>query len=278
MAYSSEYFKKIVDFLLSDEITNTDSGIIVISGKFGVGKTTLASIFGKKFMKDKGRYENCLAGIEELEIKLNRKFKKPPEEHCVFANYNLVDGDKKAYFYDIDKFMLPNDEVDYDIFPPWSVFIGDEAHASCLCSYDWSKLERFVLFAYSRMRQAHYLAIFNFQIFSNFNKSLRLFAKEYLAPIDIENEYTCLNDLSKTTLVVGVFFTYEKAQEYEDTSNTELFDEVRLYDYDGNIYESFNSFARLLDFFRVPVNKDFSYESAILTDKKTNKIQEILLE
>lgn len=277
MPYNTEYLMKIVGFLLEDEITSDESGIIVISGKFGKGKTTLASIFGSRFMRDKKRYQNCLMSIDELEIRLNRKFTRPPQEHCVFANYDIFDGNKKAYLYDIDKFMLPNGEVDYDIFPPWSVFIGDEAHASKLCSYDWSKMERFILFAYSRMRQAHFLAIFNFQIFSNFNKSLRSFAKEYLAPVNIQNEYTCLGDLYKTTLVVGVFYTCEKAEEYEVKQNTELFDEVRLYDFNGNIYEHFDSFARLIDFYRVPPNKDFKYDSVLVTDTKTNKQEEIII-
>ena len=278
MPYSTEYLMSIVNFLLEDEITNSDSGIIVISGKFGKGKTTLLSIFGTNFLRDKTRYQNCLASIDELEQKLNRKFTRPPQEHCVYANYNFFDGDKEAYIYDINSFMLPNDELDFEIFPPWSVFFGDEAHQSKLCSYDWAKMERFILFAYSQMRQAHYLSIFTFQIFSNFNKSLRSFAKEYLAPVDIENEYTCLGDLYKTTIVTGVMFTYEKAQEYEDKQNVELFDEVRLYDFNGNIYEHFDSFGRMLDYFRnIPPDKDFKYNSMIVTDTKTNKREEIII-
>lgn len=278
MPYSTEYLMKIVGFLKENEITNNDSGIIVISGKFGVGKTTLAVILGTRFMSDKKRYQNCLLSIKELEIKLNRTFKRPLQEHCVFANFEFHYKNKKAYLYDINKFMLPNEEEDYDIFPPYSVFIGDEAQKSKLCSYDWSKMERFLLFAYTQMRQAHYLAIFTFQIFSNFNKSLRSFAREYLAPVDIENEYTCLNDLYKTTLVVGVMFTCERAQEYEEKQDVNLFDEVRLYDYNGNVYDCFDSFARLIEYFRgIPKNKDFKYDSVIVTDKNTNKVEEIIL-
>lgn len=273
--YNKEVYVKIAEFLIDNSSTIGDTGIILISGKFGKGKTTLTSILMIKVMRDKERYQNCLLDIDKLEILLDRKFSRPPQEHVAYVNYDLVDGDKKAYKVDIDKFMLPNKEVDYDIFPPWSVFGIDEAHASKLCSYDWAKLERFVLFAFSRCRQANYFFIFNFQIFSNFNKSLRTYAKEYLAPVDIENEYTCLNDLYKTTLVVGVFYSYEKAEKYETTPDTDLFDEVRLYDFDGNIYEHFDSFARLIDYFRVPLEKDFKYDSVLVTDKKTNKIEEI---
>lgn len=278
MPYSTESLMNIVNFLLEDEITNDDSGIIVISGKFGKGKTTLLGILLSKFLKDKKRYQNCLASIDELEEKLNRNFTRPPQEHCVFANFDFVDNGKKAYLYDINKFMLPNDELDFDMFPPWSVFGGDEAQKSKLCSYDWSKMERFLLFAYTQMRHAHYLAIFTFQIFSNFNKSLRIFAKEYYAPVDIENKYTCLGDLYKTTVVTGVMYTYEKAQAYEDKQNVELFDEVRLYDHNGNIYNCFDSFRGLLDYFRgISKDKDFKYDNVIVTDTKTNKREEIII-
>ena len=272
----TNFYKKGNKFM--EKVTTEDMGIRVIFGKFGKGKGTLNSIFAVGEMKDIQRYRNCLASIKYLEKKLGRPFTNPPQEHTVYANFDLKYKLKERYEFDPDRFMLPNEENDFDIYPPYSCFHVEEGQSGTFCSYDWSKFPKAALLAFARVRHPHYLFTIDLQFLNNLNKNLRRFAFEYLTPLNIENKKNCLNILCETKVLVGVFTSYERAETFEETQDLELVEEFRVYKHDGNIYRCFDSHSKLLDFFEVDKNKDFSYDlSKCISKLKNNSIQEIII-
>ena len=243
-----------------------DSGIRVIFGKFGKGKGTLNTMFACSEMQDINRYENCLNSIEMISQATGKKYSLPPQNHCVYSSYDIMFNDEKTYDFDSDSFMLPNDEYDYSIFPPYSCFHTDEAQSGRLSAYDWSKFPKPSLLAFSRVRHPHYLFTLDLQFVSNLNKNIRKFAFEYLTPLDIQNEYNCLNQLVKTSVVVGVFYSYDKALDFEEKLDNSLIEEYRVYTHNGDIYSCFDSYGKLLEFF--DTDKDFSYTKITISDLK----------
>lgn len=247
-----------------------DFGIRVIFGKFGAGKGVSNAIFGISEMFDSERFNNGLLGVEELEEKYNRPFKRPPQNHLVFSNFKLKKDGLESYDFDPDSFMLPNEEFDYDIFPPYSSFHVEEGQSGTFNSYDWSSFPKPALLGMARLRHAHYLFTIDLQFVSNLNKNLRKFAFEYITPFDLQHEYNCLNVLIKTKVVWGVFKSYEKAVEYETTQDSSLFEEIREFEFLGDIYSCYDSYSKKEEFFDVPNDKDFCYE---LVKKEKKKIE-----
>lgn len=252
-------------------------GLRIIFGKFGVGKGMTNSIIAIQEMRDIDIYEACLAEIEELEILKNRTFSKPPQEHVVFSNYNIHDEELKAYDFDPDTFMLPNDEEYFNIYPPYACFHVEEGHSGNFLSYDWSKFPKPALLAFSRLRHPRYIFTIDLQFVSNLNKNLRKFAFEYITPLNYEHKYNCLNMLVETIVSVGVFYSYDKAIEFEETQNVELVQELREYKFNGDIYSCYDSFSKKLEFFDVDIDKDFCYDiQKIKTIPKSKKVEIIL--
>lgn len=254
-----------------------DSGIRVIFGKFGKGKSTLNTMFACSEMQDIDRYENALNYIEMIGQTKGKKYSLPPQNHCVYSSYDIFFNDEKSYDFDPDEFMLPNNEYKYSIFPPFSCFHSDEAQSGRLCAYDWSKFPKSSLLAFSRVRHPHYLFTLDLQFVSNLNKNVRKFAFEYLSPLDIQNEYNCLNQLVKTSIVVGVFYSYNKALEYEESMDNSLIEEYRVYTHNGDIYSCFDSYGKLMEFFET--DDDFSYSRVKISDLKNKgeKYKEFVL-
>lgn len=254
-----------------------DAGIRVIFGKFGKGKSTLNSMFACSEMNDLDRYDDSLKSIEMLSQLKSKSYSLPPQKHIVSSSYKIKYQGKESYDFDPDNFMLPNDDYDYNIYPPYMTFHCDEAQSGRMCAYDWSKFPKPAFLAFSRLRHAHYLWTLDLQFVSNLNKNLRKFAFEYLVPLNIENEYNCLNQLVKTSVIVGVFYSYNKAEKYEEDMNDELFEEYRIYTHNGDIYSCFDSYGKLLEFF--DSDKDFSYSKVTISDiKSKNKLcEEIIL-
>ena len=252
-------------------------GIRIIFGKFGKGKGVTNTIIATQEMKDKELYKMSMFEIEQLEIEQNRPFARPPEPHVVFANYDINYKGLKRHFFDPDKFMLPNDEFDYDIYPPYACFHIEEGQSGTFSSYDWSDFPKPALLAFARVRHAKYLFNIDLQFITNLNKNLRRFAFEYVTPLELEHEYNSLNMLVKTTVHAGVFYDYEKAVEFETTQDPKLVEELRDYVFNGNIYNCYDSFSKKREFFEVPNDKDFCYDVAILKDLKRKKRTEIVI-
>lgn len=243
------------------------SGIRIIFGKFGCGKGTLNAILGIMEMHDRVRYEECLRQINELQEKLNRKFTPPPRPHCVHSNFKLKDVDfeeLEAYDIEEDKFMIPNNEYDYNLLEPCACVHIEEAQKGKIHSHDWKSFPRPAEMAYSWVRHDDILFTMDVQDLKKLNDSIRENAFEYLRPLYIDNEYNRMNVLRKTTVTVAVFYSYDKALEFKNTNNLELVDEFREYHYNGDIYSCYDSKGKQIEFYEgAKPEKDFCYDTTI---------------
>lgn len=256
---------------------NIESGIRIIFGKFGKGKGTLNTMLACMEMKDPNLYEYTLERIAYLNEKLGRNFTPPPQNHVVFSNYSIKDGDFTSFAFDPDSFMLPNHEVPYQLYCPGARFHIEEGQSGAFSCYDWYDFPKPALLALSRVRHARYLFTIDLQFITNLNKNIRKFSFEYLTPLNLEFKDNCLNVRTESKCVVGVFYDYEKAVKFETTQDIELCDEFREYIHNGDIFNCFDSFGKEIEFFEAPSDKDLCYDVAKLKNIDTNKVVSIVI-
>jgi len=234
-------------------------GIRVIAGKFGVGKGVTNSIIAINEMRDKNIYNNSITAINELNKSKNREYKTPPQNHVVFSNYTINDRNNHSYDFDPEKFMLPNEEFDYEIFPPYSCFHIEEAQAGSFSAYEWGNFPAPALMAFSRIRHPKIVFTMDMQFIENINKNLRRFAFEYIIPLELEHKKNCLNKIITTISHCAVFFDYNKALAFQDSQDKNLVEEFRDYTFNGNIYNHYNSYSKQEEFYNTDNKKDFIY-------------------
>ena len=237
-----------------------DYGIEIIFGDFGCGKGVVNSILGLQDMHNVDRYNASLTDIEKLENKFNRKFIRPPQQHVTYSNFKLVDGDLEAYDFDPDKFMLPNDDYDYGIFVPWASLHAEEAQSGIFNSYDWSKFPKPALLGFARVRHAKFKLVLDVQDIRNLHTKIREFAYLYMTPILLDHKTNCFNAIYHTDVYLGLFTDYDKAVEYYKTKNFDLIQDIKILPFDGCIYDHYDSFGKMDEFYDVPNNVDFIYK------------------
>lgn len=237
-------------------------GIRIIFGKFGVGKGVTNTIIAINEIDDETIYESGCSAIVELEQCKGRTFEYPPQKHLVFSNYDIRYEGFKNYPFDPSRFMLPNSEHSFDIFPPFSCFHIEEGQSDGFSAYDWSDFPAPALMAFSRVRHPSYTFTIDLQFIENLNKNLRRFAFEYITPLSLEYNYNCLNNRIQTVSHCAVFYDYARAKMFEDNKDPKLIDEIRPYLFKGDIFECFDSHSKKHQFFEVDSKKDFVYDLA----------------
>lgn len=251
------------------------AGIRFLIGPFGCGKGTVNAIIGTQEMDDEERYQECETRTAELQDKFNRKYTLPPQRHVVHSNFDLKHGDKEAYKFDEDTFMLPDKKYKYEIFEPCACFHIEEGQSKNLNGYEWSSFPKPALLAYARLRHNKYLFTIDLQNLDDLNKKIRRFAFEYVRPLYIENDYNRMNVLMKTTVTTAVFYSYNKALEFQDTEDLSLVDEFRDYTYYGDIYSCFDSEGKRFEYYEeADADKDFCYGTSIKVDEVKEVKQE----
>lgn len=253
-----------------------DMGFRVIFGGFGTGKGMTSAIYAIYEMRNKDRFERSLLSIFDYEQRLNREFKLPPQQHVVYSDFVVVDKDKRTYDCDPNMFMLPNEKLDYQLFVPWACIHFEEFHSTMFCSYEWNSLPKAALNACSRVRKPHYLITLDLQRLKTFNVNLRDNCFEYITPISIENEFNCLNQLVKTTVYLAVFHLGEKAEEYEQTKNLDLAEEIRPLVFKGDIRKCYDTNSKDLDFF--DCDKDFYFSKSDIDEFLRNNKEKVVKE
>jgi hypothetical protein len=244
------------------EVPQEMFGMRVIFGKFGVGKGVTNTIIALEEMLDDDNYDNACASIKSLEEKGNRTFNYPPERHVVFSNYKATIDGMQTYDFDPELFMLPNDELNYDAFPPYSRFHIEEAHSGGFSAYKFQQFPEQALMAFARIRHIHVVLTFDLQFLENLNTNMRRYSFEYITPTELKKEYDCLNRLIKVSTTCAVFHDYERALKYEATQNKAFVTETREYTFDGNIFEHYDSYSKEAEFYNFGKEKNFEYRRA----------------
>lgn len=260
---------------MSDDIL---FGIYIIFGGFGCGKGTTGSIIMTNEMDDENLYELACGEIDLLEKEKERTFARPPQKHVVFSSSKVRYDGMETYDFEPDNFMLPNNEgIDFDIFPPYSRLHADESHSGAFLSYDWSKMPKPQLNALSRVRHPNFILYLDLQSLSLMNVNVKRFTFAYITPIALEHQPDCFNQISKTISHCAIFKDLEKAMQYEKTKDIALVEEIKQFEFIGDIYDCFDSYGEKAKFYDVDKNKDFIYFKSRVTKVKNNKKMEIIL-
>jgi len=234
-----------------------DMGFRILIGDYGCGKGLTSAIYAIYEMRDKERFKKSILSILELEQRLDRTFNFPPQEHCVYSDFKVIDKNKCTYDCDPNMFMLPNKDKDYQIFVPWACIHFEEVDSTQFCSYKWQEYSEYTFGANSMVRKPHFLITLDLHRIKTLNPNLRSNCFEILRPVSIENEFNCLNQLVKTTVYLLVFYDIEKVEKFEETKNTDLADEIRVLPFKGNIRKCYDTNSKDLKFW--DCDKDFYF-------------------
>lgn len=265
----------IVDFKrYKEEILKKPYGINIIFGQKGAGKTSLNTVFGVWEMAIRERFQNCLSSISNLSIEKNREYTLPTQNHCVFSspgysisnNWKYGKGELTSYTYNSYYFNLPNERIDYEIFPEYSSFHLMEAQAS-LNSRDSKNFPDETSRAYENERHPSYLITMDCQRLGLIDVNVRKITDYFISPIGLEHFYNSMGTMVKSTFHTICFKVMSQAEAFEEKNITEggvLVDFV----FEGgcifNCYDSQGSKHLYFD-----TDKDFQY---ILSNDPNNKI------
>lgn len=265
----------IVDFKrYKEEILKKPYGINIIFGQKGAGKTSLNTVFGVWEMAIKERFQNCLSAISNLSIEKNREYTLPPQNHCVYSspgysisnNWKYGKGELTSYTYNPYYFNLPNERIDYEIYPEFSSFHLMEAQAS-LNSRDSKNFPDETSRAYENERHPSYLITMDCQRLGLIDVNVRKITDNFICPIGLEHETNSMETMVKTIFHTICFKVMSQAEAFEEKNITEggvLVDFV----FEGgcifNCYDSQGSKHLYFD-----TDKDFQY---ILSNDPNNKI------
>ena len=272
-------FKEYKEYILKKPY-----GITIIFGQKGAGKTSLNTAFALWEMAINERYKCCLSAIDELCRGKGRKYSYPPQAHCVYSspNYSIKNnwkyghGDLVSYTYSPYEFNLPNERIDYEIYPEYSSFHLMEGQ-SALNSRDSKNFPDETSRAYENERQPSYLIFIDCQRLQLIDLNVRKIVDNFICPIFLEHEYNSVGFMTKTIFHTICFKTTAQAEAFENDDKTDngiLVDFV----FDGgcifNCYDSVSSKKLYFDTdkdFKFVLSNDESVPISILPPKNYKK-------
>lgn len=210
-------FKEYKEYILKKPY-----GINIMFGQKGYGKTFLNTVFCLWEMAIKERYRCCISAIDKLSEEKGRKFSYPKQPHCVYTSkgYSVKNkwkygrGELVSYRFDPYKFNLPNERIDYDIFPEYSTIHIMEGQA-VFNSRDSKSFPDETSRAYENSRHASYLFYIDCQRLGLIDVNVRKITDIFICPLFQEHVFNSVGAMIKTITHTICFKTMAQAEAYE---------------------------------------------------------------
>lgn len=235
--------------------------IHIISGAPGAGKSSLNTYFIKKIYKEQGRtlLESCRAKISELNAdRLNPL--TLPDKPPIFSDFRvrfLVDYETFFEPYYINGYYLgfANERMQTQYLPPYSkVFLGEAQRY-----YNSRKSANFPDYV-SRLFEMH--RHYNLDIYMDVQRvmlidsNIRDLCRHFIEVQSVNNVTDELDRIVKSVWQCREFSTWTAYSDY--LSNGSQNYENKTYVHEGNIFDSFDSYA-YFNAFLPGEGKDFNY-------------------
>ena len=265
----------IVDFKrYKEEILRKPYGINIIFGQKGAGKTSLNTVFALWEMATRERFECSLSAISALSKEKQKEYLCPIEPHCVYTsphysvtnNWKYGRGELTSYTYSPYYFNLPNERIDYEIYPEYSSFHLMEAQAS-LNSRDSKNFPDETSRAYENERHPSYLITMDCQRLGLIDVNVRKITDYFISPIGLEHFYNSMGAMVKTIFHTICFKVMSQAEDFEEKNMTEGGVLVDFVFEGGCIFNCYDTKASKNLYF--DTDKDFKY---ILSNDPNNKV------
>lgn len=236
--------------------------ITIICGLPGVGKTSLNTALACDTMiYDRQRYLDCCKCLMDLNFN-GYHIALPQRQHAVACNYvvNAFNKDctgKKAYLFDPYKFILPNQDIPYDVVYPYFAYHITEGQAI----YDSRESKNFSAVC-SRLFENHRhnnLDIYiDCQRFDLIDKNIREIA-QFIYVLDVQQKTNIHNEVVKTIWHGYLFKCTSDLQNFLVSHKPKNAKNYKLV-FDGDIFNHFNSFENKKAFYRFDKAKKVSID------------------
>lgn len=218
--------------------------ITIIFGKPGFGKTALNTYFAVMNMIRRERYMMSCNAILDLNSSLGRKLSLPPLPHIVFSNYTISDKcrystGKFSYLFDPFKFSLPNEDIEYAVFPPYSSFHITEGQR-ILNSRKSKQFRACVSGAYENHRHIDLDIYIDMQRPKLADANVRELVQKFICVLGMSHKMDDVGRIVSTTWNVIEFEDWsavDKYISYNDCSGGINYS----YTFEGNIFDCYNS-------------------------------------
>lgn len=235
--------------------------ITFIVGETGSGKTALATYFLIQKYLDEGRdiHKRSCSLIEEVNKKFGRNF-TPPDKVPFYTNYSmrLHVGYKKyyePYFQNPYYFGVANKDMDTQFMAVGGVGVFDEAQR-IYNSRKSATFADFVSYAFEIHRQARFELYLIAQRGKLLDCNIRELGVHVIEVVRMDNEFDAAGNIVRSTWYCREFENWGEAQRYFESGEGEYTETE--YEYEGNIFESFDSYEKI-EMFLPQQGKDFSY-------------------
>ena len=234
--------------------------ITLIFGKPGAGKTALMTRLALECMTGKIARKDCKSSKAEIEAYNDGGFSLSTDfEHLVFADYKIQARHGKVRSWDMDGFEygLPDPKHTTAFLPPYSRLFFDEAQK--YLNSRRSELADSVSRAYEFHRHMHYNITLVMLRPKLIDLNVRELSEHVIEVVELEHEY------DHDCIVGSVWYCREYdnvavALKSIDGQSVEY--EKTRYEFDGNIYKHYSSFAQAPAFYNGRYASDFTLMDA----------------
>lgn len=261
-------YEKIEDIFKDDILSPKD--ILIIWGKRGKGKSSLAGFFMSEFMRPKIAKQDIKAS-KELCAKLREVGYPfyPPDDHLVFCDTffertGFLSKRSTAYKFNALDFCLPN-EIHHPSCPicPHGKYFFDEAQD--LFDSHNASLPTFVTKTFELSRQIEIFTAIISQRPMRIHKDIRDLAT-FVEVVDMKNKYGKYGNLKYSEWTCYIIKDNAVLEKYLTTKDKDLIDIKVKFRFRGNIFKCYDSNYFLPMFFKGFENTQFIFDKGKRTE------------
>ncbi len=256
-------YDKLSDMLKDGLFSLTDN--VVIWGKRGSGKSSLAGKLMSEFMKPR----QAKRDIQVSQIMCDKLAEagyrlKPYEDHLVFCDTYFENGKTSAYYFKSTDFGLPNDQGhSVNILIPGSRLFWDEAQD--LFDSHNAAPPTFVSKGFELGRQIEIFTCMAMQRPMRLHKDIRELSI-FIEVVELKNKYNKYGRLVKTTWTCNIIYNNTDLESYLNTHDKRLIDRTVKIEYIGNIFKCYDTHYFMPLFYK-------GFENTIPVYEKTTRTE-----
>ena len=227
--------------------------ITIICGKPGAGKTSLNA----KFLLDGllSSRKRCGPSCDQIDF-LNSsrfKFRYPSDGILSFSNFSFINKSSVRYGIvskrlDPFRMALPNEDIPFDLFPPYSFFHIMEGQVY------WNSRRRGLRDCVSRFfenhRHNHFEIFIDVQRAGLIDANIREIASRFIEVQKITNKTNLLGLVLRSKWDCLEFDSWQEYEHYLNSGSLSSLGKMTTYSHEGNIFSCYSSYENFPAFYK----------------------------
>lgn len=237
--------------------------ITLLVGDPGIGKTSLnACLMSQEIVNSRQRYLQCCKKIDELNSQ-GFHFEYPKNGVLSYANFEFINRTRFRFGAKGKRLIpwhmaLPNDDIPFETFPPYSIFHIMEGQVY------WNSRRRGLRDCVSRFfenhRHNHFEIYIDVQRGGLIDANIREIAGRIIEVQKSVHEYDERGHIRKTTFYCYDFNSWFEYEKYLNNGKDKKYAKQVTFEFVGCIFDCYNSFENEAAFFENCKSKDLSDE------------------